>query len=447
MLAVTEFTDPTHMQAVFQAQLPGFAHGCLEITRCTVLHAFHKTYLRNWPGEKAVLAVAYRLEIHDPISGVDAPQIVYARAYQGERSRPAFYASLQRRLERPRWGTALAHLADLDMLVWGFPNDPALPQLPDVVDPARVRRHLPYAQLPSALSGPHDIGHMALTVVNYRPETRCTVRYDLHWGAPEQTLTLWGKTFADERGAGIYSRMAALWQRWDTTHAGFRVARPLAYDAATRTLWQAGLPGTSLLPRLDTSAPATWSAAIARGLAEIHAGDVTGLVRITAADQVAEAHKKAARLARAFPEHAAALDAILGSLGEHAAAVADAPERMIHGDFHIGQLLAQDGALACVDFDELALGDPLQDLANFVVDLHGQGLAPALVAALSAELIAEYRAAVPWAVPQARLDWHLRMQWLTRAYRTLVQHKPAPAATVGDAIAAAGRGLDAERVS
>jgi len=74
----------------------------------------------------------------------------------------------------------------------------------------------------------------------------------------------------------------------------------------------------------------------------------------------------------------------------------------------------------------LALGDPLQDLASFIVDLHLQILDPSLTQRLAMAFIRSYRSHAEWETARNRLNWHIRFQFVTKAYRMLTswQHQP-----------------------
>lgn len=68
------------------------------------------------------------------------------------------------------------------------------------------------------------------------------------------------------------------------------------------------------------------------------------------------------------------------------------------------------------DFDEFALGDPMEDLAAFVTRLPVDR-APAEVGAL---VIAAYAQEAPERFGRRRLQWHLAVQMLLQASRAFV---------------------------
>lgn len=345
--------------------------------------------------------------------------MLYARSFLGGRSRFEFEKAMNRRLVPVSNGAALTHLAALDTVVWSFPNDPAIPHLPEVTDRNRVRRHLPWQSLAVSRDG---LDALEISIINYRPEERCTTRYRLH--TQGQQHTLYAKTFADERGREIHDRMNRLREVSEDDPDSFLIARPLLYDADLRTIWQEELPGTPLAEALSRSRLNELLGATGRGLARLHSSTLNCAGRITLTDHLAEARRKAAKLSQAFPCLNATLQQIINELTEQLPHLSAAPARLIHGDFHLRQLQLSADRLALFDFDELTYGDPLQDLANFIADLCSSEDEPETRRAMAAALLRGWEQGADCEPDSERLAWHLRVQFLTRAYRAYWQLRP-----------------------
>lgn len=101
------------------------------------------------------------------------------------------------------------------------------------------------------------------------------------------------------------------------------------------------------------------------------------------------------------------------------------PTCIIHGDFHIGQLLADHTSVTFFDLDECMHGDPLQDVANFLVDLQFLNFPPDLRQQMSQSFVKAYMSLVPWEVSPQALDWHQAIQFTNKVYRSFVQRKPS----------------------
>lgn len=90
---------------------------------------------------------------------------------------------------------------------------------------------------------------------------------------------------------------------------------------------------------------------------------------------------------------------------------------IIYGDFHLRQLRVCDDKVYFFDFDEFAMGDAMQDLAQFLVDLRLYRFTEAEIAAMSVAFIAAYESAVEHPIAYPRILWHTRAQLINKAYR------------------------------
>ncbi len=120
------------------------------------------------------------------------------------------------------------------------------------------------------------------------------------------------------------------------------------------SVWPAGRP-------VDPADPASvpWEEA-ARLLAELHARPpLPGLPRQRAPIRVHEV------LARDLPEDHPATPAVRRAYACLPPVLEpDGRDRIVHGDFHLGQLVRYDGAWRLIDLDDLGRGDPVWDLAR-----------------------------------------------------------------------------------
>ncbi len=439
-----QFTDAEKMRDAFQRLLPGFTHSNLEIRDCRRLHTRFKTYRREQSQQKSFLAAAWQLVTANQNTGQQAEHLLYGKAYLGGRSRAEFEQAMNRRLVPVSNGAALTHLAALDLVVWSFPNDPAMPHLPEVIDPHRVRQHLPFQALKRHLGSRQPLTDLEVKVINYRPEERCTTRYRLGWSVAGQPAELWlyAKTFADQRGAGIHHLMLSLWEQAQREPDFFVIARPVAYDEDLKTIWQEGLHGAPLAEALNEGSCRELMRAVGRGLAALQRSDIDCAVGLTLADHLAEVQKKADKLRQAFPHLGELLSALTQRLSATMPDSPHLPPRVIHGDFHLRQLLLSDGRLALFDFDELAAGDALQDLANFIADLPAYNFTAELRRRIEQALLEGWQQASGSAPDRERLLWHVQVQFITRAYRSYWQRKPDLENVVRQSLALAAQAGD-----
>ncbi len=436
------FTDAERIRAIFQDHLPRCARGPFRIAGCQIMHAALKTFEKEQSRRKSHLSALYRLELVDDAEGKRLEQLLYSKTYLDSRSRTEFVRNLNSRLSASNFHVSLAHLPELDTVVWCFPNDPALPMLADVVDPGRVLSYLPYDRLPAAWDAPEKIREVRIEIVNYRPERRCIARYEIVSASSGERAVLFGKTYREKGGEEVHRRMAALGENGEEdSPAGFRIPRPFGYGAETGTVWMEALPGSPLIDAaLGENGPALLRSAAA-GLAAFQRASLGGLARHAGLSHLEEAEKKTRKLETALPEFGHRVRRLFQRLAEAADALPEAPETLLHGDFHIDQLRVCNGRIALFDFDELCLGDPLQDAANFLADLHVRQLDPARIEALSGEFLQAYASHAPWPVSPERLHWLFSLQLLTKAYRAYWQQKSGHGAIIERCLARAERRL------
>ena len=189
--------------------------GDWQVTGCEIQHPRYKTYRLAENRERSFLSLVYHLRGRHPAEMTAEQRILYARAYLGNRSRQA-YSEAQANGERA------IHLAELDMVGWRFPDDPAMPWLAELMDSRQIA----------------DLGQRpisAIEIVNYRPEIRCTARYCFAASETEPARVVYGKTYADQRGRTVYKNLGFL-QQQPSSGANFVMPQALAYAANCRTL-------------------------------------------------------------------------------------------------------------------------------------------------------------------------------------------------------------------
>ena len=430
---LTKFADPAVMKAMLSERLPLFCPDSVAITSC---HVQHVRYSPKKKPENASLAACYHLGIRDRDSQREQRVILYCKAFRGGHSQREIDTLPQQRAGTQALHSMPLHFRDLDLLMWVFPADPAIPHLPEVSDPERVTAHLPYSSLPKGLDGPGDVRSVDVQIINYRPELRCTTRYDLHWGAADQLqhLTIFGKTFRSGEARDVYARSEYLWNRFSGVDENVLFAQPLGYTPAVQTLWQLGIEGIPLCCVIGEDNCDAYLKTIAKGLAMVHNSNLKGLPTWTLGEHLTEVEKKIEKLRRAAPSLVGELNLLAERIQHDAPNPSDIPFRPMYWDFHVNQLLDQDGKVAFFDFDELAIGDPLQDIANFIVDLHFRDVRQFLARRMAKSLYDSYRSQVKWEVPIDRVRWHARVQFINKAYRVYIQQSPDVKETVKEII-------------
>lgn len=447
MWTFDQFADAEAMREILQQRLPEFGRGNLIITQCDKFFAGYKNFLRRESQHKASLSVGYQIEVSDSSGRQCGQQMLYVKAFLDGSSEQRFNSARAGTLVPPRFGVPLTHLPEIDAIVWAFPNDPQLPHLAEVIDPKRVVLHFPYEALPAGLDAPCDLTDVRVQVIRYLPEKRCISRYSLQWGPAESphTVSLIGKTFSDESGQDLFLRLRRLWLSAKEQSEGFVFAQPVSYDSRVKTVWQEAVVGVPLISLMRTARRDELIAAIARGLARFHQTAPVSPTTFTLCDHLKDLRSKTNKLRSAFPASREALGLLGQYLERDAAQLAPSPQTMIHGDFHLRQLLVHGERIVCFDFDECALGDPLQDLASLIVDLYFYDFDAADVKCLGEQFLRAYKEQIDWDVPVKRLNWYLRLQFITKAYRHYRKHSLGAVDRVDRIVSLAQKvGLDSE---
>jgi hypothetical protein len=369
------------------------------------------------------------VRFNEGATGISSSTLFYIKAFLGGRSREACERLSGGVATCSQRGRRVRHIPELDVILWRFPDDPELRSLTELMDPETVRHHLP-AQSLSSIMGSQPFRVLDIEIVNYRPEIRCTNRYQVLSRRHDHPFTIFGKTYREGEGRHLIGRWEYFWDRSLREPDSMAVARPLGYTPAVSTLWQLGVEGTPLHQVLDETNFSHYLAATAKGLATLHHSGIPGLAAHSPEDHLTEVRKKLQKLSAAIPHLAGTLGTIARHLEQTAPHPSEIPFRPIHWDFHIQQLLASKGTLVFCDLDELVIGDPVQDLANFIVDLHFRNFHRQFVRLLSGELCRTYRQHVPWDVPAERLAWHACIQFVNKAYRHYLRFAPGFEQTV-----------------
>lgn len=413
------------MKRLFQEQLSDFSEGRVIIDSCAILHARDKTKFKSESFEKSTLSACYELLVREPDSEDGYTQILYAKAFLGGQSQIEYNQLLGQNLTKPIHGQAVTHLPDLDLIVWSFPNDPSLPHLPEVMLKDRVVHHFPYDRLPAPFNDPGHLEAVDIKVIHYVGDVRCTAKYQLHTMAKDtsHSLTLYGKTYSNGEGEEVYKRMQSLWELSRQNPEGIMIAQPLGYADNVKTLWQLGIDGVPLRSFINETNYTIFLDGVAKGLATLHKADLSSPVTMTIDNHLGEVRKKFLKLHNACRPFQTQLESIAKAVERMAAELPQVSNRLIHGDFHIRQLLEHGGQIFFFDFDECAQGDPMQDLASFIVDLHFYSFDQNLINMMICVLIDSYRIHAHCDIHIGRLEWYTTIHCVNKAYRYRFQKK------------------------
>lgn len=409
-MTLDHYTDRGVMIALLQSHLPGYGDGRLRIDALEVHAVRRNTSCERNP---CPLTLCYALQVREPATGRAGEQRLYAQVFRTPSAADAFTSEHRMQLTPPAFGEPLVHLPSLNLLLWALPNDPDLPQLPQLLDPVRAAQRMP------GDAG----GRWQVELLRYTPQRRATLRYTQDAGPTHAARTLYAKTFFDARAPAIHERFNHFWQLSQQCADTPLVAEPLGVDLATNTVWQAPATGVPLPMHLSKPDSARLMASVANALAMLHAAPLKpspiATVR-SVAHWLGEARRREVKIGRAAPVLAERVARVANAIETHAAHPATRALSLIHGDWHPDQCWVHDGRIVLFDFDEFTLGDPMEDIAAFVTKLP-PGHAGS---ALADTLIEHYAAAAPGRFDASALAWHLTVQSLLQTSRAFVYQQP-----------------------
>lgn len=381
------------MRPLLQQVLPREASRNVVIDALRVVSARRSASRHRNPNP---LTLRYEAEVHDDATGAADKLQLYGKVYRGG-------ASAQARRDTPA-----LHLPQLDMLLWPWPADPGLPQLGRLLDPNQTCRWW------------GEPAH-AVSALRYEPEQRATLRYSRHTG-DAQARHLYVKTFSDASGEALQRRFAYFWDRAAQDGSGPTVAQPLGYCADTRAFWQAPACGLSFAQALTSADAARLPALLAQAIAAVHAApqSLAGPAPHDLAHWLNEMGRRRKKIARAAPELDARMARVAEAVEQTAVLMPRAPQTVIHGDYHAGQVWFDGPRAVLFDFDEFTLGDAMEDLAAFVSRLEsftGER-------AFTAQFLAAYQRIAPANYCPLRLQWHRVVQQVLQVSRAFVFQVP-----------------------
>lgn len=259
-------------------------------------------------------------------------------------------------------------------------------------------------------------GDAHVTVVRYHPGRRCTVR------TVRNGRAVFGKVFSDDRGRELCEDYENLWRASGSGELSFAVAHPIAWDSASRTLWQAALPGDAVRPRLGTDVGPALARRIGEALGSLAQSHVPARVIFGAGDVMERSVRHGAQLVGRVPSLADEVQHFLDHLGDSQKSRLRAA-RPIHGAPVAAQWLATPDRLGLVDFDKFAAGDPELDIGFVVADLDFEDLPRDAVRALAAEVIEGWEA-VAGPLDRGLVEVYRAHRHLRRALRTASAIRP-----------------------
>jgi hypothetical protein len=270
------------------------------------------------------------------------------------------------------------------------PPEQALEILPQLTDAEEARALLEHS-IRACSPAYRDLRIRACRpeMLNYKPGSRCTLRYHLDYDAANAgrgwPTTVIAKVYRGHKGEQAYQGMAALWRSPLVRSAAVRIAEPLAYVPDLKLLVQAPLAEEQTLEALLRSAlRAGTPAARARlerfvrtaaiGLAELHLSGARAEATTCWDERIEEIPELFERIAVVAPDTVDAIAPLFDQLQELAAAHPADPPAPSHGSFDSDQVLIAEEEIGFIDFDSFCMAEPALDVGHFRAAIMDSGM-------------------------------------------------------------------------
>ncbi|MEO7908158.1 MAG: phosphotransferase [Roseiflexaceae bacterium] len=370
--------QPERVRAALAQAIPEIAAGELVALACEISRVRMKK--ESWNG-------IYQLTVERPDG--DKRQIV---RMQGMLIPPAAPEPSQsangRAFGSDGWS---CYIPDLRLLLETQPPEVALPALPTLTEPEQARALLEQS-LRAAAPEYRDLRIQSCVprVVRYKPGSRCTILYDLHYPTELTSGHSWPtlvavKTYKGSKGKNAYAGMRALWDSPLASGDVVTIAEPLAYLPELHALVQGPIYEEQTLKDLIRSAlrentPEALSKLesamqkTARGLAALHRSGAQYGESYTWEEESAEVRETVDQLAGAIPLLAGAAEPLLARLAALAAEYPADAAVPSHSSFRPAQVLLYRGKVGFIDFDSFCQAEPALDLGLFLAATMNIGL-------------------------------------------------------------------------
>jgi streptomycin 6-kinase len=254
-------------------------------------------------------------------------------------------------------------------LVWAFPYDPSLLLLPEAASDESMRDVLTRrGERPSAVS---------IAPCAYRPTRRAVFKYVSFYprGMRDRSVTF-GKVLPAKKARRVLAASANLARGrglsalWPRRKGEVQLSLPFIH-VGERALFFEGVRGRQLQDLLVVDGPLPEPARVARvplEVANLERRGVPGSLPARA-DPLRAARESARLVTHLVPETERAAHLILDAV--HREHLVERSRRcLVHGDLYEAQLFVHtDYTLGLIDLDDLGLGDPGLDAANFSAHL------------------------------------------------------------------------------
>jgi hypothetical protein len=360
--------------------IPVVAEGALRLTDCSIQRLFLKDRSGRWKG-------TYQVTV-EGLPGV-SPQTIPLHVTLSAPGKPVPDSAGQPAQPFGSEGWS-CYLPELGLFCELEPPEEALDSLERLTDP---QESLSLLEESIRSGGPayRDFRLKAShpKVLNYKPGSRCTIRYRLEY-PPEAAGRGWpqaviAKTYRGKKGEQAYQGMVELWNSPLASGEVVQVAEPLAYVPELRLLIQSQLAEGQILEELIRSAIRSgeplemerlysFVRKSASGLAMVHLSGAQAAVAVSWEERFSDVPDLIGRLAVVAPDFEDLFQPLVASLQTLAAEIPPDPLAPSHGSFDGDQVLIDQDWISFIDFDSFCMAEPSLDVGHFRAAVMDSGM-------------------------------------------------------------------------
>ncbi len=375
MNANTRITDPAlpgintaldveTIQELLQKALPE-GNDNVELTELKIIDVQYK------PGESCKLL--YQVKARNRKRNRTIKQLVSAILLPSGSNWPAVPQEVLNRYkvdEKTVLSAPLISLPEIQMMMYAFPVDPALPWLSETLEQESMEQHM---QQNWEWRNVH-IRRATIRPIGFTPQARAAIFLELLTETKDtkepEMRRLIGKIHGYKPAALLFS---GAWALWRAVNHKIRIAPPVGYVSSLHLTLQEQVQGERLTEFAHTGSFIKPVRMTARSIAEIHKLSLPLNSVRTAAKEAAVIQRWKSILVAICPEQSGRIEKLSGQISEELQKriVIEGP---VHGDFHPANVMWDDKHVTLVDLDDLSYGDPFVDVGRFLASLRVSAL-------------------------------------------------------------------------
>jgi len=332
---------------------------------------------------------------------------------------------------------------EMNMVLHAFPYDPQMPYLGQLIEPDFVRQAIQENMTGFGLTDDWRCEKIMCSRVKHRPGKSCTLLHEAEMIdrlGSTRYFKFFGKTYRTPVSRHIFDVVQQIFECASLEGGALNIPKPIAHIDAVNTVWQHAWEGQNLSYIGKTC---QWKILVdsnvvkkvAAMVAQFHEIRITNcpLRRGASVETVLQnAAEDCAKIARFLPDKTHELRQIMDQIAACAATQnEEIPQKTIHGTFKLAQILCHQERLALVDFDSVALGDPLYDVAEFLASLEflkvTDAVDPLMINRSISMFLSCYQDRVSWSCDHSRIAFYAIPFLLGKIHSSLKKMESAAA--------------------